>query len=113
MRPSTSPTRTLSPSLNFTSTMAPPAGAGTSTVTLSVSRTTRGSSTATDSPFFLFHLPTTASVMDSPSGGTFSSTAILGSAEDGFLDDEVLLVIVGLREAGCGAGSLCPPDVAD
>ena len=60
-------------------------------VTLSVSSTTSGSSAATASPIFLFHLPTTASVMDSPRGGTFSSTAILGSSEDGLLDDQLLL----------------------
>src|SRR5262249_8477124 len=46
------------------------AGAGTSIVTLSVSSSTSGSSTATASPAFLNHLPMVASVTDSPSVGT-------------------------------------------
>src|SRR5271157_2080723 len=48
----------------------PAAGAGTSIVTLSVSSSTKGSSTATASPVFLNHLPMVASVTDSPSVGT-------------------------------------------
>src|SRR4051794_18727607 len=48
----------------------PAAGAGTSIVTLSVSSSTSGSSTATGSPGFLNHLPMVASVTDSPSVGT-------------------------------------------
>ena len=51
-------------------TATPAAGAGTSSVTLSVSSSTSGSSTATASPGFLNHLPTVASVTDSPSVGT-------------------------------------------
>ena len=47
-----------------------PAGAGTSIVTLSVSSSTSGSSTATVSPAFLNHLPMVASVTDSPRVGT-------------------------------------------
>src|SRR6218665_2413938 len=110
--PRTSPTRTLSPSLKAMVAMAPVAGAGTSMVTLWVSRTTSGSSAATVSPCFLFHFPTTASVMDSPRGGTFSSTAILGSSEDGFLHDELLLEVVRLDESGGGARRLRASDVA-
>src|SRR2546430_14922291 len=48
----------------------PAAGAGTSIVTLSVSSSTNGSSTATGSPGCLNHLPMVASVTDSPSAGT-------------------------------------------
>jgi hypothetical protein len=48
----------------------PAAGAGTSIVTLSVSSSTSGSSTATASPGCLNHLPMVASVTDSPSVGT-------------------------------------------
>src|SRR6185295_8006664 len=55
----------------------PAAGAGTSRVTLSVSSSTSGSSTATESPACLNHLPTVASVTDSPSVGTRISTMTL------------------------------------
>src|SRR5262249_35582623 len=48
----------------------PADGAGTSIVTLSVSSSTSGSSTATASPAFLNHLPMVASVTDSPRVGT-------------------------------------------
>src|SRR5262245_29719199 len=48
----------------------PAAGAGTSKLTLSVSSSTSGSSTATASPGCLNHLPTVASVTDSPRAGT-------------------------------------------
>ena len=54
----------------------PAAGAGTSMVTLSVSSSTSGSSTATGSPGFLNHLPMVASVTDSPSVGTRISVVI-------------------------------------
>ena len=54
----------------------PADGAGTSTVTLSVSSSTRGSSAATASPARLNHLATVASVTDSPSVGTLISTAM-------------------------------------
>jgi hypothetical protein len=48
----------------------PADGAGTSMVTLSVSSSTNGSSTATASPAFLNQRPMVASVTDSPSVGT-------------------------------------------
>src|SRR5262249_670126 len=54
----------------------PEAGAGTSIVTLSVSSSTSGSSAATASPACLNHLPTVASVTDSPSAGTRISIAM-------------------------------------
>src|SRR4051812_5099802 len=62
MLPSNAPTATVSPSLAATSPSVPAAGAGTSIVTLSVSSSTSGSSTATGSPGFLNHLPMVASV---------------------------------------------------
>src|SRR5262249_26317081 len=55
IRPRTAPTATVSPSLAAISASTPAAGAGTSIVTLSVSSSTRGSSTATGSPGFLNH----------------------------------------------------------
>src|SRR5499427_1768029 len=70
IRPRTAPTATVSPSLAAISASTPAAGAGTSIVTLSVSSSTRGSSTATGSPGFLNHFPMVASVTDSPSAGT-------------------------------------------
>src|ERR1700688_4531419 len=54
----------------------PAAGAGTSSVTLSVSSSTSGSSTATASPGCLNHLPTVASVTDSPRVGTRMSAMV-------------------------------------
>src|SRR6185503_11143963 len=68
--PSRAPTATVSPSLAEISPSVPAAGAGTSIVTLSVSSSTSGSSTATGSPGFLNHFPIVASVTDSPSVGT-------------------------------------------
>src|SRR5881398_3244220 len=52
-------------------------GEGTSTVTLSVSSSSRGSSRLTASPSFLNHLEMVASVTDSPIAGTLISTVIL------------------------------------
>ena len=57
--------------------ITPAAGAGTSSVTLSVSSSTSGSSPATVSPTFLNHWPTVASVTDSPRVGTRISVAIV------------------------------------
>src|ERR1700690_2610707 len=53
--------------------MAPSAGAGTSTVTLSVSSSSKGSSRLTASPSFLNQRATVASVTDSPMAGTLIS----------------------------------------
>ena len=52
-------------------------GAGTATLTLSVSNSTTGSSAFTASPTFFNHLETVASVTDSPSVGTTKSFAII------------------------------------
>jgi len=56
--------------------MVPATLAFTSTVTLSVSSSQRGWSTATLSPAFTSHLATVASVTDSPRAGTLISTAM-------------------------------------
>src|SRR5581483_6111891 len=74
--PSTEPTATVAPCGTLISASTPAAGAGTSSVTLSVSSSTRGSSTLTASPGFLNHWPTVASVTDSPSAGTMIWIAI-------------------------------------
>src|SRR5262245_49177437 len=74
--PRTAPTATVSPDFTAISARTPDAGAGTSTVTLSVSSSTRGSSAATASPACLNHWPTVASTTDSPKLGTLISVAI-------------------------------------
>src|SRR5258707_14805227 len=68
--PSNAPTATVSPSLAAISLNVPAEGAGTSMVTLSVSSSTRGSSTATASPAFLNQRPMVSSSTDSPIEGT-------------------------------------------
>src|SRR4051794_33809792 len=87
--PSSAPTATVSPSLATISPSVPADGAGTSMVTLSVSSSTKGSSTATASPAFLNQRPIVASVTDSPSVGTRISVMIC------FLD--VYAVIAGAK----------------
>src|SRR5246127_3137696 len=77
IRPSSAPTATVSPSLAAISPSTPAEGAGTSIVTLSVSSSTKGSSTATASPAFLNQRPMVASVTDSPSVGTRISVMTL------------------------------------
>src|SRR6201996_3104427 len=74
--PSSAPTATVSPSLAAISPSVPAEGAGTSIVTLSVSSSTSGSSTATASPAFLNQRPMVASVTDSPSVGTRISVMV-------------------------------------
>src|SRR6266850_2213465 len=74
--PSKAPTATVSPSLALISPSVPADGAGTSMVTLSVSSSTSGSSTATASPGFLNQRPIVASVTDSPSVGTRISVIV-------------------------------------
>src|SRR3954463_6665628 len=77
--PSNAPTATVSPSLATISPSVPADGAGTSMVTLSVSSSTKGSSTATASPAFLNQRPMVASVTDSPSVGTRISVIVCSS----------------------------------
>src|SRR5438552_15267058 len=74
--PSSAPTATVSPSFAAISPSVPADGAGTSMVTLSVSSSTSGSSTATGSPAFLNQRPMVASVTDSPSVGTRISVMV-------------------------------------
>ena len=74
--PRSAPTATVSPSLALISPSTPADGAGTSIVTLSVSSSTSGSSTATLSPAFLNQRPMVASVTDSPSVGTRISVMV-------------------------------------
>ena len=74
---STSPTFTTSPSLTARRVSTPALSAGTSTVILSVSSSTRVSPDATASPSFLSQRDTVASTIDSPSGGTL--IAVMGA----------------------------------
>src|SRR3984893_16549183 len=83
--PSNAPTATVSPSLAAISLNVPAEGAGTSIVTLSVSSSTNGSSTATASPAFLNQRPMVASVTDSPSVGTRISVMACFLLRDGRL----------------------------
>src|SRR3546814_669104 len=76
MRPSRAPTSTLAPAAAITSNSTPATEALTSKVTLSVSSSTIGSSTATASPGCFSHWATVASVTDSPRAGTTISVAI-------------------------------------
>ena len=66
-------TDTVSPSSAIISDKTPEIGAGTSTVTLSVSSSHIISSMDTTSPGFLNQVATVASVTDSPSVGTLIS----------------------------------------
>src|SRR5208337_3755095 len=75
--PSSAPIATVWPVSAVISLSTPAPGALTSSVTLSVSSSTRGSSARTGSPAFLNHLPTVASLIDSPRVGTRISIAML------------------------------------
>lgn len=75
--PSTEPTETSDPVAAEMAVKIPAEGAGTSTVTLSVSSSTKGSSALRASPTFLNHLATVASLTLSPSWGTRISTAMI------------------------------------
>src|SRR6516225_1183715 len=74
--PRSAPIATVCPVEAAISLNTPAPGALTSSVTLSVSSSTSGSSARTDSPAFLNHLPTVASLIDSPSAGTRISMAM-------------------------------------
>src|SRR5271166_2153053 len=80
--PSNAPIETVSPVSAVISLSTPAPGALTSSVTLSVSSSTSGSSARTVSPAFLNHLPTVASVIDSPSVGTRISIVICSSRRE-------------------------------
>ena len=83
--PRRAPTPTVSPSLATIDSSTPALGEGTSTVTLSVSSSTRGSSAFTASPGFLNHFAMVASVTDSPSVGTLISIAMIVVSSSGSL----------------------------
>src|SRR5215831_609421 len=112
MRPNTAPTGTLAPSWARISPRVPATGAGTSRVTLSVSSSATGSSSATASPGRFSHFETVASVIDSPSGGTLISVAISGGERVG--DQMRLLFDVPFEKTGRwrrrlgAAGKACP-----
>jgi hypothetical protein len=69
---------TVVPAGTFTSFSTPATGAGTSSTTLSVSRSARFSSRATASPGFLCQVTSVASATDSGSLGTLISVLIAG-----------------------------------
>ena len=68
--PKSAPTSTTDPFFEFIFVRTPDTGEGTSKFTLSVSSSTSGSSTSTESPSFFNHLETVASVILSPRTGT-------------------------------------------
>ena len=72
-RPRTCCSLTVSPSSARISVRMPDSSAGTSRTTLSVSISTITSSTSTESPGFLCHAATVASLIDSGKTGTFTS----------------------------------------
>ncbi len=100
--PSSAPIDTVWPVSAVISLSTPAPGAFTSSVTLSVSSSTSGSSARTASPAFLNHLPTVASVIDSPSVGTRISIAILIAPQG------ALLIRVLRNRSGRAAGSAAP-----
>src|SRR5947209_2426633 len=107
MMPSTAPTGTLLPSAALISPSVPATGAGISSVTLSVSSSTTGSSRATASPGCFSQRATVASVIDSPRVGTRISAGI-GSRRQRVADEPGLLALVPLEDAGrgrCGLGT--------
>src|SRR5262245_43889952 len=112
--PSTAPTATVSPDFTATSARTPEAGAGTSTVTLSVSSSTRGSSAATASPACLNHWPTVASTTDSPKLGTLISVAIGRSfcLAKRLFEQRLQLMHMLLHQAGSRCRRARPPGIA-
>src|SRR6056297_3806190 len=73
IRAMTSPTSAVSPSSLSTSCRTPASEAGTSSVALSVSTSTRGSSFSTRSPGCFSQAPMNTSLIDSPTEGTLTS----------------------------------------
>ena len=74
-----SPTLAISPFFFSTLESVPETGAGSSSVALSDSISTRGSSRSIGSPSFLNQEPICTSVIDSPTSGTRSSTAMVSA----------------------------------
>src|SRR4051812_7887717 len=110
----TSPTAACSPFFFNTWVTTPFTGAGNSTVTLSVSIMTTGSSCLTGWPASLSQSPTSTSVIDSPTAGTRSSMLILvllGTRQrhlERAVQQPVLFEIVARVRAGRGARGLRP-----
>src|SRR5262249_47864972 len=108
--PSTAPTSTVLPASTRISLSVPAAGANTSSVTLSVSSSSSGSSTFIGSPTLFIHFATVASVTDSPRAGTTrfavmmaSNGALAGSVLGEIqclVDEEGLLFVVATQQAG-------------
>src|SRR5579884_392768 len=114
MRPNTAPIGTSAPSGARISDKTPAAGAGSSSVALSVSSSASGSSRATVSPGRLSQRATVASVTDSPRFGTLISVAMmeLPSGGDGFCNKLRLFVQVSLEQPGGRRGGFETPDKA-
>ena len=108
-RASTAPTCTVSPVCATISSIVPSSWAITSCAALSVSSSTIGSSTATLSPTFLNHSPTSASVIDSPACGTVMSTRPPPSSLEPALAGGSILAPPGLA---CVDGPLSEPFAA-
>src|SRR5262245_20438249 len=113
--PRTAPTATVSPDFTAISARTPDAGAGTSTVTLSVSSSTRGSSALTASPACLNHWPTVASTTDSPKLGTLISIAIGPSFRlaKRLFEQRLQLMHMLAHHAGRRRRRARPPGIAD
>jgi hypothetical protein len=77
-----SPTLAEAPFWNRIFEIVPFTGAGSSTVTLSVSSITMMSSWLTESPTLFSQSPISTSDTDSPTEGTFNSTGTLASPSD-------------------------------
>src|SRR5690606_15163695 len=116
IRPSRAPTSTSVPSGAEISSSRPDSCALISRVTLSVSSSRSGSSLVTESPTFLYHWPTVASVTDSPSAGTRISTVILTSLfrfdTERVVQQCVLFLDVLFQQAGCRRCGFLAPGVA-
>src|SRR5690606_17064223 len=110
---------TTSPAWNLISLSTPSTGAGTSSTTLSVSRSSRFSSRRTVSPAFLCQLAMVASDTDSGRTGTLTSMLMdevlaalkglfgsmaVGRVDEGVLDQRGLFGIMGGKVAAGGRG---------
>src|SRR5580658_334038 len=112
----TSPTSAFSPLRLTMRLKVPEAGAGNSTVAFSDSSATTFSSLLTRSPSALSHWPISISVIDSPTEGTFNSTAMsfcqlkvrwrhrLLHVGKGLRDEKLLVPLVNAGRAGGRAG---------
>src|SRR5688572_392088 len=118
---------TVSPSLNLISLITPSTGEGTSSTTLSVSRSSRFSSRRTLSPAFLCQVAMVASETDSGRTGTLTSMlmdevlwlgmglfggVVDGRVDEGVLDQLRLFDVVRAQVAGGRRGRARAPGVA-